>query len=196
MVARYMVGAYVAVVAAAALQVEPVETVVFHAPFVVPELVQTGPIPSSTYGSLAYEIDFAARGFYAAFAAAPDGRYGWSTERHDMADARAEALAWCNEGGAGCVVVGEIWPEGDRRVDGVVSLSHWAIAHGVADQVPTGRDVWVALGSDGSWHVAPDTVIGKVDVRNRCLTSVAEAVAEFGLPISTCRVYLGRRAPE
>lgn len=196
MAVRYLMGAYVVVVAGAALQSERVETVVFHAPFAAPEVVQTGPIPSGEYAALTYEIDFGARGFYAAFAAAPDGRYGWSTERHDMADARAEAIAWCNDGGQGCVVVGEIWPKGDRRVDGVVSLSHWAIAHGVTDEVPTDRDVWVALGSDGSWHVAPDTAIGKGDVRNRCMRSVADSVADYGLPISTCRVYLGRRAAE
>jgi hypothetical protein len=193
---RYAMGIYALVVGTAAMQTAPVTRVQFLTPMALPELVQVGELPSSVAGRMAYAMDFGTLGFYAAFATASDGRYGWSTERHDMADARTEALAWCNDGGDGCRVIAEIWPAGDRRVDGVVTLSHWAVVHGAPDQLPVGRDVWVALGSDGSWHVARNDIMGDAKVRRDCVARVARSVAEFDLPISGCRVYLGRRVAE
>lgn len=102
----------------------------------------------------AFEAEFSEARFFSAFAMAPNGRWGWAIDRHSVASARREALAWCGGWGAwGCVVVAERRPVGYRGEEAVQTLSEAAIEVGRRTPPERGMPVVWGISSDGSWYV-------------------------------------------
>ncbi len=96
---------------------------------------------------------FPQKAYFAAFAAHPDGHYGWVSGRHSIKDAHREALERCNRGRSGCVIQSTLYPEkySPRYVGNTVS--EFAVAKNIARFLPVEGKIWYALGPGGAWSV-------------------------------------------
>ncbi|MEO0693240.1 MAG: hypothetical protein AAFY90_10245, partial [Pseudomonadota bacterium] len=141
-----------------------------------------------------WDRQFADARFFAAFAVSDGGRWGWALDRHSVAAARAEALAWCNGWALrGCAVVAERRPVGYRADDLAHSLSERAVDMGRNARPERGVPVVWAISSDGSWYAdqpAEVTVAAAARARQICQQFATGLRAPF-FPSRRCVAGIG-----
>lgn len=87
---------------------EPVDIAQFSLEAKVTELATLTPEGAAAE---AYQAWLSSTDYYGAFAAAADGRFGWSTRYGSPAAADAGALAFCKGRGAACTIIARVLPE-------------------------------------------------------------------------------------
>lgn len=180
--------------AAAFLYLQPKHaTLVFYAS--KPEAVILQKPDLSDKALRALTVDFVKESYFAAFAVRPDGRYYWVGGRHSAANARTDALAGCNAGGAAqCSVIVELRPTGYQSDLEGVSVSGKATQNGIVGLLPENGEILFALAKDGSWAVqkAQDGwLFPQWSVWARCRDHAQTSARPTSLGANTCVLYKG-----
>ena len=143
---------------------------------------------------MALATEFPKKGYFAAFAAHPDGHFGWVSGRHSVKDAHREALERCNRGASGCVVQSTLLPQkySTRFVGNTVSES--AVKKNIARYLPVQGSLWYALSSGGAWTVqsAKDGgLLAPLRVWNRCKAYLKDSKRPVYHTQNNCRLFYG-----
>jgi len=151
-------------------------------------------VPLSARALTALATKYPKEGYFAAFAAHPDGHFGWVSGRHSMDDARREALERCNRGRSGCVIQSMIFPKKYNADFVGNTVAQRAVAKNIARYLPVEGSLWYALSPDGAWAVQSGKdggVIAAWRVWRRCQAYLQDSKRPVYYSQNGCRLFYG-----